>query len=97
MNPGARQGGDSAYSSDGPHVVARVVWPRQTSHGLGVSSCGVLLMGGVVPPGGLFVVDRAAGQAAVEDADQPVAQLPQGGMVADPAGAQRVVVATGAG
>jgi exodeoxyribonuclease V alpha subunit len=49
----------------------------------GVSSCGMVLVGGVVSPGGLLVIGRAGLQAPVEDADEPVALLAQRGVVAD--------------
>jgi hypothetical protein len=50
----------------------------------------------LVSPGGGFVVGGAGGEAAVQDADQAVAELAERG-VADAAGAQRVVVGAGAG
>jgi hypothetical protein len=48
-------------------------------------------------PGGVLVVGRAGLEAAVQDADQAVAELAQGGVVAEAAGALLVVVAAGAG
>jgi hypothetical protein len=52
---------------------------------------------GVVAPGRVFVIDGPGLQAAVEDADEAVAELAEGGLMADPARAQRAVVAAGAG
>ena len=80
------QGGE-----DGP------VGPVQTSHGLGVSSSILLMLLGVVGPGGVLVVAAVGLEAAVQDADQAVAELAQGGVVAGPAGAQAVVVGAGSG
>jgi hypothetical protein len=51
----------------------------------------------LVSPGGGFVVGGAGGEAAVQDADQAVGELAERGVVADAAGAQRVVVGAGAG
>jgi hypothetical protein len=51
----------------------------------------------VMLPGGLFVVERVCFEAAVQDSDEPVGKLAQRGLVADPAGSQRVVVGAGAG
>jgi hypothetical protein len=45
----------------------------------------------------VFVVDGAGFEAAVEDADEAVAQLSEGGLVAGVALAQGVVVGAGAG
>ena len=50
-----------------------------------------------VPPGGVLVVCGAGFQAAVQDADQPVAELAQRGAVALAAAAQLVVIGAGAG
>jgi hypothetical protein len=44
---------------------------RQTSHVVGVSSSGL----GVVAPGGVLVVAGSRFEAAVEDADESVAEL----------------------
>src|ERR1041384_3960408 len=51
----------------------------------------------VVGPGDVFVVGGAGREAAVQDADQAIAELAQGRAVADPASAELVVVAAGAG
>jgi hypothetical protein len=51
----------------------------------------------VVAPGGVFVVGVAGLQTAVQDADEAVCELPQGGLVADVAAAQCLVVRGGAG
>jgi hypothetical protein len=51
----------------------------------------------VVAPGSVFVVGGAGLQTAVQDADEAVCELPQGGLVADVAAAQRLVVRGGAG
>jgi hypothetical protein len=59
--------------------------------------CGVKRRLGVVAPGGVFVVDGAGLQAAVEDADEAVAELAEGGLVTDAARAQRLVVGAGTG
>ena len=57
------------------------------------------LFGGrcVVRPGGRLVVEGAGLEAAVEDADEPVAELAQGGVVVELAGSLLVVVAAGPG
>jgi hypothetical protein len=49
----------------------------------------------VVPPGGVLVVESAGFEAAVEDADQAVGELAEGGVVALAAGAELVVVGAG--
>src|SRR6185437_15205197 len=59
------------------------------------SSAWLILL--VVGPGGGLVVEGAGLEAAVQDADQAVAELAQGGVVADAAGAQGVVVGPRAG
>src|ERR1035441_9072394 len=46
-------------------------------------------------PGGCLGVAGAGFQAAVQDADEAVAELAEGGVVAEPAGALLVVVAAG--
>jgi hypothetical protein len=51
----------------------------------------------MVCPGDAFVVAAIGLEAAVQDADEPVADLAQGRVVADPAGAESVVVVAGAG
>src|SRR5947208_16881624 len=48
-------------------------------------------------PSSGFVVGGVGFEAAVEDADEAVAELAEGGLVADAAGAQGLVVAAGAG
>jgi hypothetical protein len=50
----------------------------------------------VVLPGSVLVVEGAGLEAAVEDADEPVGELAQGGVVADVPAAQRVVIGAGA-
>ena len=70
-------------------------WSGQTSHDLWVSSGDVLILG-VVGPGGGLVVEGSGLQAAMQDADQPVAELAQGGVVAGAAGTEGVVVGAGA-
>jgi hypothetical protein len=50
-----------------------------------------------VGPGGVFLVEAAGFEAAVQDADKPVAELAQRGVVAFAAGAEGVVVGAGAG
>src|ERR1700753_1157766 len=61
--------------------------------GLSVSS-GLLA---AVSPGGVLSVEGAGFEAAVEDADEAVGQLAQGGVVALAAGAELVVVGAGSG
>jgi hypothetical protein len=55
--------------------------------------------GGVedVCPGGVFVVVGLGFEAAVEDADEPVGELAQGGLVADASVAELSVVGAGSG
>ena len=48
-------------------------------------------------PGGRFVVAGAGFEAAVQDADEAVAELAEGGVVAEAAGASLVVVGAGSG
>jgi hypothetical protein len=48
-------------------------------------------------PGGRFVVAGTGFQAAVQDADEAVAELAEGGVVAEAAGALLVVVGAGSG
>ena len=57
-------------------------------------SSGLVLL---VVPGGVLVVEGAGFEAAVEDADEAVGQLAQGGVVALAAGAELVVVGAGPG
>ena len=45
-----------------------------------------------VPPGNLFVVEGSVAQTAVEDADQPIGQSPQSGVVVDVAAPELVVI-----
>src|SRR6266516_1801862 len=52
---------------------------------------------GVMGPGGGLVVGGAGFEAAVQDADEPVGELAQGGVVPGAAGALLVVVGAGAG
>jgi len=77
----------------GSFVVDLTRGSRQTSQVLPVSS-GVA---DVVAPGGVFVVAGAGLEAAVEDADESVGELTQGGVVARPAVAERLVLGVGAG
>ncbi len=51
---------------------------------------------GDLGPGGGLVVEGSGLKAAVEDADEPVDQLPQGGVVGGAAGADGVVGGAGA-
>lgn len=53
--------------------------------------------GGVVRPGGCFVIAGAGLEAAVEDADEAVAELAQGWVVAGLAGTLLVVVVASPG
>jgi hypothetical protein len=55
-----------------------------------------LRVGVVVLPRGVLVVEGARFEAAMKDADKPVGELPQSGMVAYSAGAECVVVRPGA-
>jgi hypothetical protein len=55
------------------------------------SSCGELVRG-VLRPGDCLVVGGAGFEAAVEDADEPVAELAERGVVAGAAGALAVVI-----
>ena len=58
------------------------------------SCCGAL---GVLRPCGGFVVAGAGFEAAVEDADEPVGELAQGGVVVGGTGGELIVVGAGAG
>jgi hypothetical protein len=49
-----------------------------------------------VGPGGVFVVEGAGHQAAVQDADPSVGELSQGDLVAGAAGSDLLVVGLGA-
>ncbi len=53
--------------------------------------------GSVVGPGGGFVVGGMGAEAAVQDADEAVAELAESSLVADPASAEGLVVGLGAG
>jgi hypothetical protein len=50
----------------------------------------------VVYPGGGFVVEGAGLEAAVQDADEAIAELAEGGVVADLAVSERLLVGAGA-
>src|SRR5207249_7623486 len=65
---------------------------RQTSQELKLSSRSLLRGRCVLRPGGRLVVEGAGFEAAVQDADEPVGELAQGGVVAGAAGALVVVV-----
>ena len=60
-------------------------------------SSSTLLILVVVRPGGCLVVQRAGLEAAVQDADEPVGELAQRGVVVEAAGPLLVVVGAGAG
>src|SRR4029453_1340721 len=64
---------------------------RQTSHVVGLSSRGGFGLP-VLRPGGCLVVAGVGLQTAMEDTDEAVGELAQRRMMADPAGAQRVVI-----
>jgi hypothetical protein len=59
-----------------------------------MSSCSVL---DTMGPRGRFVVARTGFEAAVQDADEPVGELAQGGVVFGVTGFELVIVGTGAG
>src|SRR5215831_4231204 len=61
-----------------------------------MSSRGLDFLVDALWPGGGLVVAGAGFQAAVQDADEPVGELAQGGWVAGPAGAELVIVGAGA-
>src|SRR4029453_18372802 len=67
---------------------------RKTSQELRVSSG---KRTGVMRPGSCLVVERPGLEAAVQDADEPVGDLAQGGVVVGAAGSLLVVVGAGAG
>ena len=60
-------------------------------------SSSTLLILVVVRPGGCLVVERAGLQAAMQDADEPVGELAQGGVVFEVSGPLLVVIGAGAG
>src|SRR6202161_3178449 len=60
-----------------------------------MSSGEALSVGDTVWPGGCFVVAGAGFDAAVDDADEAVAELAERGVVAEPAGTLPVVVGAG--
>src|ERR1700691_6094526 len=62
-----------------------------------MSSGEALSVGDTVWPGGCFVVAGAGFEAAVQDADEAVAELAERGVVAEAAGASLVVVGAGSG
>jgi hypothetical protein len=62
-----------------------------------LSSGSLLILLGVVGPGDVLVVELAGFEAAVQDPDEPVAELAQRGVVAGAAGADGVVVGARAG
>ena len=57
-----------------------------------MSSGSLLILLGVVGPGDVLVVELAGLEAAVQDPDQPVAELAERGVVSGAAGAELVVV-----
>ena len=67
--------------------------PRLGPHGRFTSGGSDVL----VLPGGVLVVLGAGLEAAVQDADEPVRELPQRGVVADLPGPERVVIGPRAG
>jgi hypothetical protein len=67
---------------------------KQTSHGESLSSGSGL---GVVRPGGRFVVSGAGIEAAVQDADEPVAKLTKRSAMPNAAPAEIVVIGAGSG
>jgi hypothetical protein len=87
---GRRRSGSAAGCQQ---VVDARGWPRCALLGSSwTSSCYSL---GVLVPGGGLVVAGAGFEAAVQDSDETVAELAQGGVVADVAVPQRVVVGGG--
>ena len=66
---------------------------RQTSQVVDMSSGAVL----DVCPGGVLVVAGSGFEAAVQDADEAVGELAEGGVVADVAAAELLVVGACAG
>jgi hypothetical protein len=62
-----------------------------------MSSGGPDFLAGVLGPGGCLVVGGAGLEAAVEDADEAVGELAEGGVVLGAAGAFGVVEGAGAG
>jgi hypothetical protein len=75
----------------GPDIGRSAHQERQTSHVVGVSSSRFEEVG----PGGAFVVVGVGFQAAVEDADEPVGELAEGGLVPGAAVAECQVVGAG--
>jgi len=73
-------------------------WPQRTLSAADIPGFSMSSGAGhVVAPGGCFVVASVGLQAAVEDPDEAVGDLAQGGLVADLAGAELSVVGGGAG
>src|SRR3954453_17210075 len=83
---GGRRPGQAPRQRTGQTTGSDIPWS-------GASSC----VGGELGPGGVLAVEGSAVQAAVQDADEPVGKLSEGGVVADAAGSDRVVVGAGAG
>src|SRR4051794_21858708 len=65
--------------------------------GTDIPWCGASSRGGALGPGGVFAIGGSGLQAAVQDADEAVGQLAEGGVVSGAAGAEGVVVGAGAG
>src|SRR5664280_3079697 len=72
-----------------PAPMSDIPWRSLSSNG-GFQALAVALV--AVLPGGVLVEKGAGLEAAVQDADEPVRELPQGRVVADVPAAQRVVV-----
>jgi hypothetical protein len=79
--------------SDASSAPKRRLAACETSHGVRASS-DVLVEGG---PGGVFVVGAVGFEAAVEDADESVGELAQGGVVVLAAVGELVVIGPGRG
>src|SRR5271170_5494700 len=62
-----------------------------------MSSCSLLGALGVMRPRSRFVVEGAGFEAAVQEADQPVGELSEGGVVVGAAGSLLVVAGASAG
>ena len=96
--PGVGELGPRPGPAKGEHPLpwakaARSGPPAFGPHGRFVSGGSDIL----VLPGGVLVVLGAGLEAAVQDADEPVRELPQRGVVADLPGPERVVIGPRAG
>src|SRR5664279_2325674 len=100
MRPTGPWGSANSARDPDPRRGTRCPGPRPPGAGPRLGPHGRFTSGGsdvLVLPGGVLVVLGAGLEAAVQDADEPVRELPQRGVVADLPGPERVVMGPRAG